>query len=45
MRGSVNVDASGLTYDASTFKDLFENDFTYLNGFLRNLDVSPTRLR
>ena len=45
MRGLANVDASGLTYDASTFKDLFENDFTYLNGFLRNVDRFPTRLR
>ncbi|MGD0621310.1 MAG: AMP-binding protein [Thermacetogeniaceae bacterium] len=43
MRGSANVDASGLTYDASTFKDLFENDFTYLNGFLRNVDRFPNK--
>ena len=26
-----------LTYDASRFKDTFENEFTYLNGFLRNV--------
>lgn len=25
-----------LTYDISMFKETFENDFTYLNGFLRN---------
>ncbi len=43
MPGSVNVDASGLTYDVSTFKDLFENDFTYLNGFLRNVDRFPNK--
>jgi non-ribosomal peptide synthetase component E (peptide arylation enzyme) len=24
------------TYDASQFKAIFENEFTYLNGFLRN---------
>lgn len=24
------------TYDVSMFRDTFENDFTYLNGFLRN---------
>jgi long-chain acyl-CoA synthetase len=26
-----------LTYDAQMFKDTFENEFTYLNGFLRNV--------
>lgn len=26
-----------LTYDAQMFKDTFERDFTYLNGFLRNV--------
>ena len=25
-----------LTYDISMFQDTFENDFTYINGFLRN---------
>ena len=27
----------GSTYDVSRFKDTFENEFTYLNGFLRNV--------
>ncbi|MFH1137292.1 MAG: AMP-binding protein [Pseudomonadota bacterium] len=27
----------GPTYDVSRFKDAFENEFTYLNGFLRNV--------
>ena len=27
----------GLTYNVSRFKDTFENEFTYLNGFLRNV--------
>jgi acyl-CoA synthetase (AMP-forming)/AMP-acid ligase II len=26
-----------LTYDAEMFKETFENEFTYLNGFLRNV--------
>ncbi len=26
-----------LTYDAAMFKDTFEHEFTYLNGFLRNV--------
>lgn len=25
-----------LTYNAEMFKDTFENEFTYMNGFLRN---------
>ena len=24
------------TYDISMFQDTFENDFTYINGFMRN---------
>ena len=26
-----------LTYNATMFKETFQNDFTYLNGFLRNV--------
>ncbi|MCX5882826.1 MAG: long-chain fatty acid--CoA ligase, partial [Deltaproteobacteria bacterium] len=26
-----------LTYDVQMFQDTFENEFTYLNGFLRNV--------
>lgn len=26
-----------LTYDVSRFRDVFEHDFTYLNGFMRNV--------
>jgi len=26
-----------LTYDVTMFKDTFENEFTYINGFLRNV--------
>ena len=28
---------TAMTYDVSRFKDTFENEFTYLNGFLRNV--------
>ncbi len=31
------------TYDADMFKDTFENEFTYLNGFLRNVRRSGGR--
>ncbi|WP_243371673.1 AMP-binding protein [Geotalea sp. SG265] len=30
------LDDRHYTYDISMFRDTFENDFTYLNGFLRN---------
>lgn len=29
---------TGYTYDAKTFRDNFEREFTWLNGFLRNVD-------
>ena len=31
------MDRQKLTYDVQMFKDMFENEFTYLNGFLRNV--------
>ncbi len=31
------------TYDITMFRDTFENDFTYLNGFLRNTHRYATR--
>jgi hypothetical protein len=31
------MDRQKLTYDVQMFKDTFENEFTYLNGFLRNV--------
>jgi len=34
---------SSITYHTNTFKDLFENNFTYLNGFLRNVDRFPQK--
>ncbi len=31
------------TYDREMFKDTFENEFTYLNGFLRNVRRSAEK--
>jgi len=34
---------SSFTEHTNTFRDLFENGFTYLNGFLRNVDRFPQK--
>ena len=30
------------TYDVTMFQDTFEHEFTYLNGFLRNVSKTET---
>ncbi|OPY57405.1 MAG: Long-chain-fatty-acid--CoA ligase [Pelotomaculum sp. PtaU1.Bin035] len=34
---------NSFTYNTNTFRELFENDFTYLNGFLRNVSRFPQK--
>lgn len=36
-KGGKLMEKQNLTYDVRMFRDTFENDFTYLNGFLRNV--------
>ena len=33
----------GYTYDAENFKEIFEKNFTWLNGFMRNVRRFPDK--
>ena len=33
-----------LTYDSQMFRETFESEFTWLNGFMRNVRTNPRQL-